>query len=127
MAKHDHQTSGTATAAPQMSLAERIAATAATVQPEAGAARIGDDSRFKKVTLSDGTTVNRIDYIRARWTAGASRSAIAAELTKLTGQKVGYQIVFSATKDQPGGPAKPDAADTHAENDPANTAEGSGE
>ncbi len=82
------------------------------------------DERYKKLTLDDagstfaygdtsksGQTVNRIDYIRSAWTVGKqARGAIAKELSRLSGKKVTYQIVFSATKGVAGGPAPAAAA-----------------
>jgi hypothetical protein len=76
------------------------------------------DERYRKVTLDEagsqfaygdpsksGVTVNRIDFIRNAWAVGRkSRGAIAKELTRLTGKKVTYQIIFSATRGAPGGP-----------------------
>src|SRR3954463_1082896 len=84
------------------------------------------DERYKKLTLDDagstfaygdtskaGQTVNRIDYIRAAWVTGKqSRGLIAKELTRLSGKKVTYQIVFSATKGVAGGPAPAPVAAT---------------
>jgi hypothetical protein len=83
----------------------------------AAAAVATNDDRYRKVSVdNDGSTfayndgskngqaVNRIDYIRAAWKNGKARGAIAKELTRMTGKKVAYQIVFSATKGQPGGP-----------------------
>jgi hypothetical protein len=90
-------------------------------QPQAaGQAYTGPtDDRYRKVKLDDngsifgyndtsrgGVTVNRIDYIRAAWTVGKrTRGSIAKELSRLTGGKVTYQIVFSATRGIAGGPA----------------------
>ena len=79
------------------------------------------DERFKKITLDADSidfaygefsdyvvsdVVNRIDFIRAAWGLTKSRGDITRELTRLTGKKVAYQIVFAATKNQPGGPVK---------------------
>jgi hypothetical protein len=85
------------------------------------AAPTAPDERYRKVVVDaegstfayndsskSGVTVNRIDFIRAAWQIGRkARGAIAKELTRLTGKKVTYQIVFSATKGQPGGPVAP--------------------
>jgi len=76
------------------------------------------DERYRKVTLDSdaskflagdesksGVTMNRIDFIRQAWTqARKPRGAISKELTRLTGKKVTYQIIFSATKGVAGGP-----------------------
>jgi hypothetical protein len=82
------------------------------------------DERYRKVTLDEAgsqfgyndssktnVTMNRIDFIRNAWQVGKkSRGAIAKELTRLTGKKVTYQIIFSATRGAPGGPVNPEAA-----------------
>lgn len=81
---------------------------AQTQNAEAGAApaAAANDERYKMVTLKDGSSMKRIDYIRKRWQEGTARGAIAKELSELAGKKVPYQIVFAATKGVPGGPAK---------------------
>jgi hypothetical protein len=103
------------------------APTAATgVQPAAAVAPPVTDDRYRKIALDDagsafaygdasksGSTVNRIDFIRQSWTvARQGRGAIAKELTRLSGKKVSYQIVFSATKNTAGGPVAPTAPAT---------------
>lgn len=63
------------------------------------------DKRAIVLTLKDGSTEKRADYIRRRWgEKNATRSQIAAELSELQGKKVPYQIVFQATKGVEGGP-----------------------
>jgi hypothetical protein len=66
-----------------------------------------------KILLQNGMA--RIDYIRARWKDGVSRGQITKEVNQLRmggTKEVQYQIIFSATKDVPGGPPKgsPEAA-----------------
>ena len=67
-----------------------------------------------KVLLNNG--VPRLDYIRKRWTEGASRATIMKEVNSLKtpgSNDIPYQIVFSATKGRPGGPTPtPAQADT---------------
>lgn len=61
----------------------------------------------KQVMITvNGESVSRVEYIRSRWTAGATRSEIAKELTELQGKTVPYQIVFAGTKGISGGPVK---------------------
>lgn len=61
----------------------------------------------KQVMITvNGESVSRVEYIRSRWTAGATRSEIAKELTELQGKVVPYQIVFAGTKGISGGPVK---------------------
>lgn len=72
--------------------------------PEAVPAK--KDDRFKILTLKDGSTVKRTDYIRKRWAEKASRSEITKEVSELAGTKIIYQIIFAATKGIPGGPDK---------------------
>jgi hypothetical protein len=95
-----------------------------TQQPPQGQQAVAatPDERYRKVTLDEegskfgyndpsknGVTVNRIDFIRNAWQVGKkSRGAIAKELTRLTGKKVTYQIIFSATRGAPGGPVNPE-------------------
>jgi hypothetical protein len=63
------------------------------------------------LTLEDGSTKKRVDYIRERFQQDkVSRGDIAKELTKLQGKPVPYQIVFAATKGLKGGPDKVEAA-----------------
>ena len=95
------------------------AAPVATAAPEVAA-----DERYRKLLLDEagstfawgntskqGLTVNRIDFIRAAWQVQRqSRGAITKELTRLTGKKVTYQIVFASTKGVPGGPVGGSAA-----------------
>jgi len=75
-------------------------------------AAVATDDRYVLVTTDgqNGTTagaqVKRIDLIRTLWGAGMSRGNIAKYLTALSGKKVPYQIVFSATKGLAGGPPK---------------------
>ena len=71
------------------------------------------DDRYVTLTTdgrygtSSGTTVKRIDLIRALWqNQKLSRGAIAKYLTELSGKKIPYQIVFSGTKGLAGGPDK---------------------
>lgn len=67
------------------------------------------DNRFIKVSIPEGHPSGlaagehkRIDVIRAMADTGNfTRGEIAAELTKLQGVKVAYQIVFQATKGHP--------------------------
>jgi hypothetical protein len=69
------------------------------------AAESGKDGA--KILLTNGEA--RIDYIRKRWKEGVSRGQITKEVNamKTPGSKdVQYQIIFSATKDIPGGPPK---------------------
>lgn len=70
------------------------------------------------LTLEDGSTVARTEYIRARWaTKEVSRGEIAKEVSTLQGVTVAYQIVFAATKGHEGGPdkvAKPEATEADA-------------
>lgn len=87
----------------QTEVTENTEATAAAVVEEPKA-----DERYKLVTRPDtGAQVKRKDYILELWAAGKSRGEIAKHLTEITGKKVPYQIVFAATKDVKGGPAKP--------------------
>jgi hypothetical protein len=86
--------------------------------PQAQQVAATADDRYRKVTLDEaastfafnepsraGVTLNRIDFIRHAYVTGQKqRGAIAKELTRITGQKVTYQIVFAATKGVPGGP-----------------------
>lgn len=72
----------------------KMADTNETTTDEAPAAK----SRAIVLTLEDGTSEKRADYIRRRADEGATRSAIAKELTALQGKDVPYQIVFAATK-----------------------------
>lgn len=51
------------------------------------------------IVLANGE--RRIDFIKRRWTEGATRGAIAKELSELQGKAVPYQIVFQATKGLP--------------------------
>lgn len=59
------------------------------------------------ITLGNGE--KRADYIRRRYSEGASRSEITKEIntpelyTGAEGKKWPYQIVFQATKDKSGG------------------------
>jgi hypothetical protein len=90
MAKGDNQASNGATEA------------AATTE---GAAASGGDKRA--IVLKNGET--RADYIRRRWLEKADRSTITKELNSpelnpTPDKKIPYQIVFQATKGQPGGP-----------------------
>lgn len=55
------------------------------------------------ITLPGGETILRVDYMRKRWAEGASRREIAAEVSKLQGKKISYQLVFGATKGLGGG------------------------
>ena len=66
------------------------------------------DERYRTVTRPDtGEVVKRKDYILDLWVnQRKSRGEIAKHLTEITGKKVPYQIVFSATKDVAGGPVK---------------------
>lgn len=73
------------------------------------------NSRAIVLTLEDGTTEKRANYIRRRADEGASRSAIAKELTALQGKEVPYQIVFAATKGHPAYPKKGEAVSETAE------------
>lgn len=57
------------------------------------------------VLVVNGEEVSRVDYIRNRWIAGATRGTIAKELTELQGKHVSYQIVFAATKGIENAPA----------------------
>ena len=125
-AKHDEQAnknqSSTHTGSSQASPVASSTPAAAPAATEAPAAT--PDERYKKLTLDDagstfaygdtsqsGKTINRIDYIRSAWTVGKqARGAIAKELSRLSGKKVTYQIVFSATKGVAGGPAPAAAA-----------------
>jgi hypothetical protein len=114
MAKHDEVTK--TTTAPTNGATPAPAAT-----PEVAAA---PDERYRKLPLDDagstfaygdtsksGQTVNRIDFIRSSWQVGKQpRGAIAKEASRLGGKKITYQIVFSATKGLPGGPAPAPAA-----------------
>jgi hypothetical protein len=74
------------------------------------------DERYVMVTLDaqypgrDGVSVKRIDLIRELWAAKHSRGSICKEVGRLVGEKVPYQIVFSATKGLAGGPDKVAAA-----------------
>lgn len=69
------------------------------------------DKRARWITTPDGETVNRTEYIRKLWATGDwDRSMITAhindECTSENGENsIAYQIVFAATKDQPGGPS----------------------
>jgi len=49
-----------------------------------------------KIILRNGE--NRIDYIKRRFAAGATRSQITKEVSDLSGDKIPYQIIFAATK-----------------------------
>lgn len=86
------------------------------IVPPAVEAAVSGDSRSitLSVPLSDGTTkqMKRTDYIRMRWSAGVDRGTIRKEVEALQGEKVTYQVVFAATKNQPGGPEKPAKAST---------------
>ncbi len=74
------------------------------------------DDRFKFVTDPEtGEQVKRKDYILKLYVQkGMKKGDIARHLTKITGKKVEYQIVFQATKGVVGGPVAdsidPDAA-----------------
>ena len=59
-----------------------------------------------KVPMTDGTerSMSRTEYIRTRWAAGIDRGTIRKEVCKLQGKDVPYQVIFGATKNQPGGP-----------------------
>jgi len=76
----------------------------------------------RAIVLPNGE--RRADYIRRRWKEGASRSEITAELNTKElysgkpGGKIPYQIVFQATKGQPGGPA-PKTEEPASEEQPA--------
>jgi hypothetical protein len=63
------------------------------------------DERYKMIMVN-GVPTKRIDYIRKRWAEKVARGQIAKELSELSGKKVPYQIVFSATKGLAGGPDK---------------------
>lgn len=70
--------------------AEAGASTEAAAEPKAPRGII--------LTLEDGSTCSRAEYIRKRWVDDkAGRGVIAKELTKLQGKEVPYQIVFQAT------------------------------
>lgn len=64
------------------------------------------------LTLDDGTTEKRIDYIRRRADEGLKRADIAKELTVLQGKPIAYQIVFAATKNHPAYAKRADAVET---------------
>lgn len=75
------------------------------------------DERYRMIKHPEtGEMVKRIDYIRHLWTdKKMSRGNIAKHLTQLTGKKVLYQIVFSATRGLPGGPPKSEDGSTPGE------------
>ena len=75
------------------------------------------------LTLEDGTTIPRSQYIKDLWAARThTRADIAKELSKLQGIVVPYQIVFAATKNLEGG--KPVEKKVKAVATPAVAAEG---
>ena len=81
-------------------------------QPAAEAAAATTESAADKRAIVLGNGERRLDYIRRRWKEGTSGSDITKELNdpelKLNpnpSKKIPYQIVFQATKGQPGGPA----------------------
>lgn len=81
-------------------------ADATVTEGEAEAGASGGDKR--SIVLLNGQ--KRADYIRERYTAGASRSDITKELNTpelnpTPDKKIPYQIVFQATKGLAGGPA----------------------
>jgi hypothetical protein len=116
----------------QHSNGEQSQETEAGADASAAAVEATPDERYRKLTLDDvgstfafgntskeGVTVNRIDFIRSAWQVQRkSRSEITRELTRLSGKKVTYQIVFAATKGIPGGPSASQVAQT---NDQAQT------
>lgn len=67
------------------------------------------DNRSRFVSLADGTTMKRVDFIRQRWAAKVSRKEIARELSELVGATVKYQVVFASTKNVAGGPDEAEA------------------
>jgi hypothetical protein len=92
-----------------MSEAQNVVAEAELrAQEQAKIAAAADASKDgAKVLLSTGEA--RISYIRKRWKEGVSRGQITKEVNalRIPGTKeVQYQIIFSATKDVPGGPPK---------------------
>lgn len=93
--------------------AQEPAPTTAEAPAAAAPATATPDDRFKLLTLDDGTQQKRVDFIRAMWKAGKSRSDITKEVNRLIekagGKKIKYQIIFSATKGIPGGPPKAEA------------------
>jgi hypothetical protein len=96
----------------QEKAAAEMAAKAAAAQAAAVTATEGGSKDGAKILLKNGQS--RIDYIRGRWRQGISRGQITKEVNmlKVDGSKdVPYQIIFSATKDVPGGPAKPVSAE----------------
>jgi hypothetical protein len=113
MAKHDKEGASPNTGT----------ATAAANPPAAPPTANASDDRHILITLDqhypgrDGTQVKRIDLIRELWQNNKmGRGPIAKECTRLQGlqgntKKVTYQIVFAATKDLEGGPAKPAPAE----------------
>lgn len=108
MAKNTTSTSTSNTETADTTVVTDGAATApaAGTVAEAGAAT---DDRFKLITHpTTKQRVKRVDFIRERWGQGASRGQITKELNEpgVSDKKVPYQIVFAATKGQPGGPPK---------------------
>lgn len=81
-------------------------------QAPAAQAQVADDRYVTLVTdgqygTTAGTTVKRIDLIRALWQQQKmSRGSIAKYLSAISGKKIPYQIVFSGTKGLAGGPDK---------------------
>ena len=74
------------------------------VGPSSG--RSDSRSIMLKVPMTDGTerSMSRTEYIRTRWAQGVDRGTIRKEVCKLQNKDVPYQVIFGATKNQPGGP-----------------------
>lgn len=84
--------------------------TEAEASTEAAPAAPKVDKREKKITLPDGTSVNRTTKIRELWATGDwDRSTIRDFINKECTSEddahvIAYQIVNAAVKDQAGGP-----------------------
>jgi hypothetical protein len=80
----------------------------------------GGAAQGRAILLPNG--MRRVDYIKARWAAGAGRGQIVKELKAMGHENISYQVVFAATKDtKPSGtPAgTQQAPETAAETKPA--------
>ncbi len=73
------------------------------------------DNRYKVITLPDGSTVKRIEYIQELYRNGVSRSEITKKLSDLAGEKIPYQIVFAATKNLTNSTSVEDSSDDQQE------------
>lgn len=84
---------------------KQVESTEAETNPEANAAAETEKaSRGIMLTLEDGSTVRRLDYIRELWASKQyTRGEIKTKVIELGGKEIPYQIIFSATKGLEGG------------------------